>query len=248
MSRAYAQTHTPRRHAPAFAGRMSSTRPAPPARRRRRTTTVAALLVVAAAVGVTARQSLPDSWSATLLPGAGTSASPSGLFSGEPRDRSGMPLLDDGELDVDAGDLPPGVTADDRGYPAVARLDPALRDALSRATRAAADDGIRLHVNSGWRSAAYQERLLAEAVDEHGSVEEAARWVATATTSPHVSGDAVDVGPTDAMYWLGQHGATYGLCQVYGNEPWHFELRPAAVEEGCPEMYDDPTEDPRMQE
>ena len=26
----------------------------------------------------------------------------------------------------------------------------------------------------------------------------------------------------------------YGLCQIYGNEPWHFELRPEAVEQGCP--------------
>jgi D-alanyl-D-alanine carboxypeptidase len=27
-----------------------------------------------------------------------------------------------------------------------------------------------------------------------------------------------------ADYWLIQHGAEYGLCQVYANEIWHFEL------------------------
>jgi hypothetical protein len=42
-------------------------------------------------------------------------------------------------------------------------------------------------------------------------------------------------------------GAAYGLCQVHGNEAWHFELRPEAVHSGCPRMFHDPTEDPRMQ-
>ena len=87
-----------------------------------------------------------------------------------------------------------------------------------------------------------------EAVSEYGSEEEAARWVATPDTSPHVSGDAVDIGPSDATAWLSEHGAEYGLCQIYGNEPWHYELRPEAVDHGCPPMYADPTHDPRMQQ
>ena len=82
------------------------------------------------------------------------------------------------------------------------------------------------YVNSGWRSAAYQEQLLDEAVSTYGSRKEAARWVATPDTSAHVSGDAVDIGPTDAAAWLSDHGAGYGLCQIYRNEPWHYELRP----------------------
>ena len=77
--------------------------------------------------------------------------------------------------------------------------------------------------------------------------QEAARWVATADTSAHVSGDAVDIGPSDAAAWLSEHGAEYGLCQIYGNEPWHYELRPEAIDHGCPPMYADPTQDPRMQ-
>jgi hypothetical protein len=62
-----------------------------------------------------------------------------------------------------------------------------------------------------------------------------------------VSGDAVDVGPSDATAWLSEHGAAYGLCRIYGNEPWHFELRPEAVDQGCPPAYPDPTHDPRLQ-
>jgi D-alanyl-D-alanine carboxypeptidase len=139
-----------------------------------------------------------------------------------------------------------GVTVFDDGVPAVAKLDPDLLVALRDAAADAADDGVEFTVNSGWRSRDYQDRLLREAVDEYGSEEEAARWVATADTSPHVSGDAVDLGPSGATEWLSEHGAAYGLCQIYANEPWHYELRADAVDEGCPRPYDDPTHDPRM--
>jgi len=131
--------------------------------------------------------------------------------------------------------------------PALANLDPDLFQALREARTDAAGDGVELHVNSGWRSPEYQDRLLREAVSEYGSQEEAARWVATSDTSPHVSGDAIDVGPSEAATWLSEHGSQYKMCQIYGNEPWHYELRSDAVEHGCPAMYPDPTHDPRMQ-
>ena len=63
-----------------------------------------------------------------------------------------------------------------------------------------------------------------------------------------MSGDAVDIGPADATAWLSEHGAAYGLCQTYSNEPWHYELRAEAIEHGCPAMYADPTHDPKMQQ
>ena len=75
-----------------------------------------------------------------------------------------------------------------------------------------------------------------------------ARCVATADTSAHVSGDAIDIGNFDATAWLSDHGAEYGLCQIYRNEPWHYELRRQAIDRGCPAMYADPTQDPRMQQ
>ena len=109
------------------------------------------------------------------------------------------------------------------------------------------DDGIELTINSGWRSAQYQDQLLLDAVSQYGSEREAARWVATADTSPHVSGDAVDIGSADAIAWLAHHGARYGLCQSYRNESWHYELRSQAIDGRCPRMYADPTHDPRMQ-
>ncbi|WP_054682890.1 M15 family metallopeptidase [Microbacterium sp. No. 7] len=140
------------------------------------------------------------------------------------------------------GVVPEGVTAFDDAYPAISKLDPALLAALRQAADDAADEGVVLEVNSGWRSVAYQERLLREAVAEHGSADEAARWVAEPSASSHVSGAAVDIGPAEASSWLIAYGARYGLCQIYANEPWHFELRPDAIEAGCPEMYADATE------
>jgi zinc D-Ala-D-Ala carboxypeptidase len=167
---------------------------------------------------------------------------------GEPHGALVLPSEHRGALGEADGAVPDGATVFDDDFAAVANLDPALLGALRRAATDAAGDGVELLVNSGWRSPEYQEQLLQEAVSEYGSEEEAARWVATAETSPHVSGDAVDVGPSDATAWLSEQGAEYGLCQIYGNEPWHFELRPEALDHGCPAMYADPTQDPRMQQ
>ncbi len=150
-----------------------------------------------------------------------------------------------GEAD---GAVPDGATVFDDEIPGVGNLDADLLGALRRAAADAADYGVEFYVNSGWRSPEYQEQLLHGAVSKYGSEAEAARWVATADRSAHVSGDAIDLGPSEAASWLSEHGAGYGLCQVYGNEPWHYELRPAAVEQGCPPVYADPTQDPRMQQ
>ena len=151
-------------------------------------------------------------------------------------------------LGQEDGAVPDGTTVFDDEVAAVANLDPALLRALRRAATDAADDDVAILVESGWRSAAYQEQLLREAISEYGSEKEAARWVATSDRSAHVSGDAVDIGPVEATAWLSKHGAEYGLCQIYRNEPWHYELRPEAIARGCPPVYADPTRDPRMQQ
>ena len=141
--------------------------------------------------------------------------------------------------------LPDEVVEDED--PGVANLDPALREALDRAATRAANEGVDLLIESGWRSPERQQQLLDDAVAKYGSLEQAARWVATPDRSAHVSGDAVDIGPSAAAAWLSRNGAAYGLCPTYANEPWHYELRPDAAVQGCPPMYPDPTHDPRMQ-
>ena len=174
-----------------------------------------------------------------------TAASPIPVLSGEHR---GPRSEHRGALGEADGAVPGGTTIFDDGIPGVANLDSDLLGALRQAATDAADDGVEFFVDSGWRSRDYQEQLLREAISKYGSEAEATRWVATPNRSEHVSGDAVDIGHSDAAAWLSEHGAEYGLCQIYGNEPWHYELRPDATDHGCPPMYADPTHDPRMQE
>ena len=198
---------------------------------------VAGLVVVIAAIAAALGYQLLATSSSTVS-SSSTGASPIDVLRGEHR----------GALGEADGAVPDGTTVFDDEVPGVAKLDPGLLGALRRAATDAADDGVEFVVDSGWRSPAYQEQLLREAVSKYGSAEEAARWVATPNTSAHVSGDAVDVGPANAAAWVSAHGAAYGLCQIYGNEPWHYELRPEAIAHGCPSMYSDPTQDPRMQQ
>ena len=191
---------------------------------------VAGLLVVLAAIAAALGDQL-------LASASSTAGSPIDVLRSEHR----------GALGEADGAVPDGTTVFDDGIPGVANLDADLLRALRQAATDAADDGVEFFVDSGWRSAEYQEHLLHEAVLTYGSEKEAARWVAGPNTSAHVSGDAVDIGPFNAAAWLSEHGAEYGLCQIYGNEPWHYELRPEAVDHRCPPMYADPTHDPRMQ-
>jgi D-alanyl-D-alanine carboxypeptidase len=217
---------------------MTYSEPARTTTRRIPRILVAGLLVAIAAIGATlGYQLLPSSSS--------TAASPTDVLRSEHR---GLRSEHRGALGEADGAVPDGATVFDDEIPGVANLDPALLGALRQAATDAADDGVEFDVDSGWRSPEYQTQLLREAVSEYGSEEEAARWVAAPNTSAHVSGDAVDIGPLDATAWLSEHGTEYGLCQIYGNEPWHYELRPEAIDHGCPPMYADPTHDPRMQQ
>ena len=96
-------------------------------------------------------------------------------------------------------------------------------------------DGVELRITSGWRSKGFQQRLFDGGVQTYGSVEGAKQFVASPEASKHVVGEAVDVGPVDADKWLIRNGPRFGLCQIYANEIWHFEL---AVDENgvCPPL------------
>lgn len=220
---------------PGSLGAMPHTSPVQTARRRLRPAVlVAPLLVLAVVVAALLGSQRP---SASAPPSHSVHVGPG--LAPVSADAPAAPGAD--------GTVADGVTVFDDDVPAVANLDAGLLDALRRAATDAAPDGITFFVNSGWRSPEYQDQLLRDAVAEYGSAEEAARWVATADTSPHVQGQAIDLGDWNTTAWLSTHGSAYGLCQIYGNEPWHYELRPDAVGAGCPTMYADPTHDPRMQ-
>lgn len=214
--------------------------PHPSRRRRRRIAVVLTALASAVVIAFAVQQSLAAASADAVQEGTTPAAPPA------PSEQIDGTVIAPSEADgvIRDGDQP---TVFDVDRVAVGNLDPALLAALQRAATDAEGDGVTFLVNSGWRSPALQERLLQDAIAEYGSEAEARRWVATAETSAHVSGDAVDLGPLPTLDWIARRGWRYGLCQIYGNESWHYELRPEAVTDGCPEMYTDPTEDPRMQ-
>jgi hypothetical protein len=150
---------------------------------------------------------------------------------------SGSSLTADDGVIADEASI--GIDAD---VPAITKLDAELRAAVEAAAAAAAEDGELLLITSGWRSTAYQEHLIAEAMVTYGSEEVARRYVAPADRSSHLTGDAVDIGPLDAQFWLMEHGFEYGLCQTYANERWHFELA-TPPGEPCPPMRADASAD-----
>jgi zinc D-Ala-D-Ala carboxypeptidase len=129
-------------------------------------------------------------------------------------------------IDTFGGWLPDGVTLSpfDVENPIVGSLDPALLSAVQAATRKAATQNVDIRINSGWRSRGFQQRLYDDAVRSYGSAEIASQFVASAATSKHVEGKAVDVAPVEADKWLIANGQQFGLCQIYANEIWHFEL------------------------
>lgn len=129
-------------------------------------------------------------------------------------------------IDTYGGWIPDGQTLSpfDVSNPALGQLDPALLTAVQDAATAAKEQGVDLRINSGWRSRGFQQRLFDDAVATYGSVDIARQFVASPDVSKHVVGQAVDVAPVDADKWLISNGARFGLCQIYANEIWHFEL------------------------
>lgn len=155
--------------------------------------------------------------------GEGTDLSPSPAAAGETTVTESVTRSD---LDASDGYVPDGESLSpfDMDQPAVAELDGKLRTAVRDAADAARSDGIELRITTAWRSEQFQRVLLDEAIAENGSRDEALKRVATPDSSHHVTGEAVDVGPTAAADWLSRNGAKYGLCQTYANELWHYEL------------------------
>ncbi|MDG4666194.1 M15 family metallopeptidase [Mycobacterium sp. 236(2023)] len=140
-------------------------------------------------------------------------------------------------VDTTGGSLPDGAMLSpfESANPILSQLDPALLAAVQDAARAAEAAGVPFMVTSGWRSKGFQQRLFDNGVITYGSVGKAAEFVATPEVSKHVMGQAIDIGPPEADYWLIANGRQFGLCQIYANEIWHFELAVDA-QGNCPPL------------
>ncbi|MEU6580331.1 D-alanyl-D-alanine carboxypeptidase family protein [Nocardia sp. NPDC046763] len=117
-------------------------------------------------------------------------------------------------------------------------LDPRLATAYNAAATEAHNAGVSLWITSGYRTPAEQEALWEGGLQTYGSPEAARRWVLPPNESTHVTGEAIDVGPREGAQWLEDNGSHWGLCRMYDNEWWHYEL--ATTPDGpCPARLPD---------
>lgn len=113
---------------------------------------------------------------------------------------------------------------DDQGHQL--REDAAL--AYAKMAAAASRDGVKLQVNSAFRTMEHQTRLYAR---YEAAVKQ---WLASGADpkkepapvakpgySHHQSGIDVDIQPHE---WLDAHAAEYGFKRVVWNERWHYEF------------------------
>ena len=105
-------------------------------------------------------------------------------------------------------------------------LDKQVIYRFKAAQAAAAKEGQKIYIVSGFRSLSRQKTLFDQAIRKYKSVDEASKWVAPPLVSHHPWGIAIDVNYPDEPVgagWLEAHGYKFGLCRVFENEWWHFE-------------------------
>jgi hypothetical protein len=120
-------------------------------------------------------------------------------------------------------------------------IHPQLLARFLSAQAAAKEEGIKMSIDSGFRTLETQDYLFQRAIKERKTPEEAIKWVLPAELSRHPWGLALDVNlnhDKSGASWLEANGATFGLCRVYENEWWHFEplTAPGGI---CPPLLPD---------
>lgn len=94
------------------------------------------------------------------------------------------------------------------------------RDAFVRMAEAARKDSVILIVDSGFRSASFQKRIISRRMAEGATFEEVVRSAAPPGYSEHETGWVVDLVPSEARFahtpiyeWLAQYAPTYGFVE-----------------------------------
>jgi len=124
------------------------------------------------------------------------------------------------------------------------RLTPEAAAKWQQTVEAAAADGVRLLIVSGYRSYEYQAELIRKKLTAGQSIEEILKVRAAPGYSQHHTGGAVDIATpgsrplteefetSDAFRWLTEHAGEYGFSMTYPRdnnfgfifEPWHWSL------------------------
>jgi len=138
-------------------------------------------------------------------------------------------------------DQPLGQREITEGTERPSELHPQLLARFLSAQAAAKTVGIKITIDSGYRSLERQDYLFQRALKEYKTPEEATKWVLPKDVSRHPWGLALDVNlnhDKSGASWLEANGATFGLCRVYENEWWHFEplIAPGGI---CPPLLPD---------
>ena len=138
-------------------------------------------------------------------------------------------------------DEPLGESAIVEGSERPSDIHPHVLARFHSAQAAAKELGIKMSIDSGFRTIQTQDYLYQRAIKEHKTAEEAKKWVLPSDLSRHPWGLALDINlhhDKSGASWLETYGATYGLCRVYENEWWHFEplVAPGGI---CPPLEPD---------
>jgi D-alanyl-D-alanine carboxypeptidase len=124
------------------------------------------------------------------------------------------------------------------------RLTPEAAAKWQQMVAAAASDGVRLLIVSGYRSYEYQAELIRKKIAAGQTIGEILSVSAAPGYSQHHTGEAVDVATpgsrplteefetSDAFRWLTGHAAGHGFSMTYPRdnvfgfvfEPWHWAL------------------------
>jgi hypothetical protein len=138
-------------------------------------------------------------------------------------------------------DQPLGQTEIIEGTDRPEEINPLVLARFLSAQAAAKAEGIKITIDSGYRTLVRQDYLFQRALKEYKTPEEATKWVLPKDVSRHPWGLALDVNlnqDKSGASWLEANGATFGLCRVYENEWWHFEplIAPGGT---CPPLLPD---------
>lgn len=115
------------------------------------------------------------------------------------------------------------------------------RSAFMEMATAAAKDSVSLIVDSGFRSAGFQARIIARRLAEGQPFEKIINHVAPPGYSQHHTARAVDLVPSEAEFafsatyaWLKDNAASFGFSETYPDEDsnglwwesWHWYYQP----------------------
>ena len=130
------------------------------------------------------------------------------------------------------------------------RLTPTAAAKWQQMVEAAAADGIRLLIVSGYRSFGYQADLIRSKLDKGQAIEEILKVNAAPGYSQHHTGEAIDIATpgsrplteefetSGAFIWLTENAKTYRFSMTYPRdnahgivyEPWHWALLESALD------------------